>query len=113
MMVNSNGRGALRGATPQPSSLASSRRNPDKTHAPSPLLTVSKVFGIIGVPASSLMAEISAAQRIVAMLMKSALFAMYRPGQILRYTFNWFKFGAKDDGNTLVRSPEIKLVTTG
>jgi len=89
VMIHSNGSGVPRRTNP--SSLSPKGRNPDKTYATSPLLTVSKVFGMTEFPASSLTAEISAAHSIVAMLMKSPLFAMYRPGQSLRYTLNWFK----------------------
>ena len=46
-------------------------------------LTVSKVLGTIGLPASSFGAAMFAAQRIVAMLMKIELLAMCRPTQIL------------------------------
>ena len=40
--------------------------------------------GMIGVPASSFTAEILAAQRMETMLIKSELFAICRPKQILR-----------------------------
>ena len=55
----------------------------DKANTTNPALTVSKVLGTIGLPTSSFRAVMFAAQRMVAMLMKTELFAMCRPRQIL------------------------------
>ena len=55
----------------------------DKANTTTPALTVSKVFGTIGLPASSFTATMFVAQRMAAMLMKTELFAMCRPTQIL------------------------------
>ena len=55
----------------------------DKANTTTPALTVSKVLGIIGLPASSFRAVMFAAHRMVATLMKIALFAICRPTQIL------------------------------
>jgi len=52
-------------------------------HTTIPALTVSSVFGTIGFPVSSFTAEMLAAQRRQAMLIKSESSAMYRPTQIL------------------------------
>ena len=55
----------------------------DKANTITLALTVSNVFGTIGLPASSFMAAMFAAQRMAATLMKTELFAMCRPTQIL------------------------------
>ena len=55
----------------------------DKANLATPALTDSKVLGTIGLPVSSFRAATFAAQRMVAMLMKTVLRAMCRPTQIL------------------------------
>ena len=55
----------------------------DDSYTTTPAFTVSKVSGIMGFPTSSFKAEMLAAHRTEAMLMKSAVFAMCRPRQIL------------------------------
>ena len=55
----------------------------DNTNRTTRALTVSKVLGTIGLPASSFGAAMFAAQRMVATLMKIELLAMCRPTQIL------------------------------
>ena len=55
-----------------------------------PAFWVSKVSGIMGIPASSFTGEMLAAQRIEAMLMKRDVLAMRRPRQILRQR-TWIK----------------------
>ena len=55
----------------------------DKANMTNPALTVSKVSGTIGRPVLSFRAVTFAAQRMVAMLIKTELFAMCRPTQIL------------------------------
>ena len=53
-----------------------------------PALTVSNVSGTIGLPALPIKAATFAAQRIVATLMNTELFAMCRPTQILLLDLN-------------------------
>ena len=53
------------------------------TYTAAPAFTVSNVSGVIGTPASSLTAEMLAAQRTDAISMKSVAFAICRPTQIL------------------------------
>ena len=53
------------------------------THTTVPAFTVSNVSGIIDTPALSFTAEILAAHKIDAISMKSVVFAMCRPRQIL------------------------------
>ena len=55
----------------------------DRANAANPVLTVSNVLGTIGLPASSFRAVTLTAQRMVVMLMKTELFAIWRPTQIL------------------------------
>jgi len=55
----------------------------DRAYTTTPALMVSNVLGTIGLPASSFRAATFAAQRMVAMLMKIELRAMYRPTQVL------------------------------
>ena len=50
----------------------------DKANTTTPALTVSKVLGMIGLPAPSFRAVTFAAQRMVVMLMKTELFAIDR-----------------------------------
>ena len=65
-------------------SCQASHKSPGKgTHTTSRSLTASSVSGMTGFPASSIIGEIVAAQRMVAMEMKRELFAMCRPMHIL------------------------------
>ena len=79
-MTQSNGKGPLkvRGCHQSGWNEVVNKAN---TIAPGP--AVSKVSGTIGLPASSFRAATFAAQRMVAMLMKTELLAMCRPTQIL------------------------------
>ena len=89
MITQSNGNGCLDERKDVIIGSKYCRGERDDANTASPGIA-SRVLGRIGFPASSFRADIFAAHRTVAMLMKSASFAKCRPTQILLSDLNTF-----------------------